>query len=91
MLHRAALSVHGAALHAFTCLCFQRRGRWNGHQLLSKQRIDHSLAPCPIKPEYGFPWWLNHQHDMSDLARLEARDERPVDSDKFTYPSGGET
>ena len=49
------------------------------------------LAPCPIKPEYGFPWWLNHQHDMSDLVRLEARDGRPVDSDKFTYPSGGET
>ena len=58
--------------HARFGLLFQRRGRWNDRQLLSEQWIDHSLTPCPIKPEYGFLWWLNHQHDMSDLACLDS-------------------
>ena len=26
------------------------------------------MTSCPINPEYGFLWWLNHQGSMSDLA-----------------------
>lgn len=54
--------------HARFGLLFERRGHWNGRQILSKEWIDHALTPCPIKPEYGFLWWLNHQRDLSDLA-----------------------
>lgn len=36
-----------------------RRGQWNGQQLLSEQWIDLSLTPTPIRPVYGYMWWLN--------------------------------
>jgi len=40
-------------------LLMLRRGVWNGQRLLPEQWIDHSVAPCPIKPDYGLLWWLN--------------------------------
>ena len=36
-----------------------RRGVWAGRQILPESYIDAMLAPCPIKPDYGFLWWLN--------------------------------
>jgi CubicO group peptidase (beta-lactamase class C family) len=36
-----------------------RRGRWKDRQLLSDQWITMATTPTPIKPVYGFMWWLN--------------------------------
>lgn len=38
---------------------FLRRGAWQGRSLLSNDWIGRALTPCPIKPEYGYLWWLN--------------------------------
>jgi CubicO group peptidase (beta-lactamase class C family) len=43
-------------------LLMLRRGEWNGKQLLPESWIDESLRPCPLKPTYGFLWWLNTDH-----------------------------
>jgi CubicO group peptidase (beta-lactamase class C family) len=40
-------------------LMMARGGAWNGQRVLSEDWIAQSLAPCPIKPDYGFLWWLN--------------------------------
>jgi CubicO group peptidase (beta-lactamase class C family) len=37
------------------------RGTHAGTRLLSAEWIDQSWAPCPVKPEYGYLWWLNDQ------------------------------
>ncbi len=36
-----------------------RRGRWSSGQLLSERWIAMATTPTPIKPVYGFMWWLN--------------------------------
>ena len=38
---------------------FLDRGVHAGRRLLSAEWVDQSWAPCPIKPEYGYLWWLN--------------------------------
>jgi CubicO group peptidase (beta-lactamase class C family) len=38
---------------------FLDRGIHAGRRLLSSKWVDESWAPCPVKPEYGFLWWLN--------------------------------
>lgn len=35
------------------------RGHATGQQLISAAWIDRSWTPCPVKPEYGYLWWLN--------------------------------
>jgi len=40
-------------------LLMLRRGRWGERRLLDERWIALSIEPCPIKPEYGFLWWLN--------------------------------
>ena len=35
------------------------RGRWNGERLVSESWMDASTTPCPVKPTYGYLWWLN--------------------------------
>ena len=45
--------------HARYGLFMLRRGNWNGKQLLSEKWIDLATAPTPIRPNYGFMWWLN--------------------------------
>ena len=42
----------------------RRRGAWNGRQILPEAYLDEMLAPCPIKPDYGFLWWLNTGGDL---------------------------
>jgi len=37
----------------------QQGGRWGNRQLLSEGWIRRSLIPCPLKPDYGYLWWLN--------------------------------
>ena len=34
-------------------------GAWNGSQLISRDWLNAMGTPCPIKPDYGYLWWLN--------------------------------
>ena len=36
-----------------------RRGNWGGRQLLSERWIELATTPTPIRPVYGYMWWLN--------------------------------
>jgi CubicO group peptidase (beta-lactamase class C family) len=36
-----------------------RRGRWGDRQLLSERWVAMATTPTPIKPVYGYMWWLN--------------------------------
>jgi CubicO group peptidase (beta-lactamase class C family) len=40
-------------------LMMARNGAWGGRQILSADWVRQSVTPCPIKPDYGFLWWLN--------------------------------
>jgi CubicO group peptidase (beta-lactamase class C family) len=40
---------------------FLNRGTWAGARLLSAKWVDQSWAPCPVKHEYGYLWWLNDE------------------------------
>ena len=40
-------------------LMMARNGAWGGRQILSADWVSQSVTPCPIKPDYGFLWWLN--------------------------------
>jgi CubicO group peptidase (beta-lactamase class C family) len=45
--------------HARFGLLFLNRGRWAGRRILSEKWVDLMTTPTPIKPVYGFMWWLN--------------------------------
>lgn len=45
--------------HALVGQLILQRGHWNGTQLLPENWVDDMLTPCPIKPTYGYLWWLN--------------------------------
>jgi CubicO group peptidase (beta-lactamase class C family) len=45
--------------HARVGLLLARDGVWGDRRLLSSSWIAACLAPCPIKPTYGFLIWLN--------------------------------
>ena len=34
-------------------------GRWDDERLVPESWIEASTTPCPIKPTYGYLWWLN--------------------------------
>jgi CubicO group peptidase (beta-lactamase class C family) len=36
-----------------------RRGNWGGKQLVSERWIELATTPTPLRPVYGFMWWLN--------------------------------
>lgn len=38
---------------------FLNQGMLGDQRLLSAEWIAQSWAPCPVKPEYGYLWWLN--------------------------------
>lgn len=40
-------------------LLMQRDGRWGERRLLSREWIRQATAPSPVKPDYGYLWWLN--------------------------------
>ncbi|HWI29476.1 MAG TPA: serine hydrolase [Stellaceae bacterium] len=40
-------------------LMMLRRGVWGGRRLLAERWVALSTEPCPVKPDYGFLWWLN--------------------------------
>lgn len=45
--------------HARFGLLMARRGRWRDRQLLSERWIAMATTPTPIRPVYGYMWWLN--------------------------------
>ncbi len=45
--------------HARFALLIQRQGRWGDRELLPASWIQALRTPCPIRPDYGFLWWLN--------------------------------
>ncbi|WP_372013790.1 serine hydrolase domain-containing protein [Pseudoxanthomonas sp. 10H] len=40
-------------------LLMERDGDWDGNRLLSREWIAAATAPSPVKPDYGYLWWLN--------------------------------
>ncbi|KAF1694091.1 serine hydrolase domain-containing protein [Pseudoxanthomonas daejeonensis] len=40
-------------------LLMERDGQWQGRRLLSSGWIAQAVAPSPVKPDYGYLWWLN--------------------------------
>lgn len=48
-----------AADHARFGLLMLRHGRWGDRQLVPREWIDEATRPSPIKPDYGYLWWLN--------------------------------
>jgi CubicO group peptidase (beta-lactamase class C family) len=36
-----------------------RRGTWNGRRIISEKWIGMATAPCELKQDYGYMWWLN--------------------------------
>lgn len=49
-------------------LLMLRRGEWNGKRVLPASWVAESLCPCPLKPTYGFLWWLNTDHGRYQSA-----------------------
>lgn len=45
--------------HARFGLLVHRGGDWAGNAILPSGWTDDLTAPCPIRPGYGFLWWLN--------------------------------
>lgn len=45
--------------HARFGLLALHRGNWNGKPLVSDRWFGLATAPTPIRPNYGFMWWLN--------------------------------
>lgn len=49
-------------------LLMERAGDWNGKRLLSAEWIRLAIAPSPVKPDYGYLWWLNSGRDAIPAA-----------------------
>jgi CubicO group peptidase (beta-lactamase class C family) len=45
--------------HARFGLLMLRRGDWGGRRVLSERWIALAEVPTPIRPNYGYLWWLN--------------------------------
>ena len=45
--------------HARLGLLIQRRGEWGGRRILSERWIALAETPEPLRPVYGYMWWLN--------------------------------
>jgi CubicO group peptidase (beta-lactamase class C family) len=59
-----------------------RRGNWNGKQLISERWIEQATTPTPLRPVYGFMWWLN-----TDGQQFAAASRRSF----FALGAGGNT
>jgi CubicO group peptidase (beta-lactamase class C family) len=45
--------------HARFGLLMLRNGEWGGRRLISADWIEQATRPSPVKPDYGYLWWLN--------------------------------
>ena len=43
-------------------------GTWRGREIMPRSYVDELTAPCPIKPDYGFLWWLNSGRELFPAA-----------------------
>lgn len=39
-------------------------GDWVGTRLINETRFLRRWAPCPIKSDYGYLWWLNYDRTV---------------------------
>lgn len=53
--------------HARMGLLFLRNGKWQDRQIVPKEWITAMRQPTPVKPDYGYMWWLN-----TDRKRIPA-------------------
>jgi CubicO group peptidase (beta-lactamase class C family) len=58
--------------HARYGLLLERRGRWKDRQLLSERWVALATTPTPIRPNYGFLWWLNTDRKLYPAAPAPA-------------------
>lgn len=68
--------------HARVGYLMLRHGRWAGRQILSDRWLEEALSPTPIRPVYGFLWWLNTDRQRYPNAPA---------SSYFALGSGGNT
>lgn len=54
--------------HARFGLLFQRRGNWQGEQLLPPDWMDTITEPTPVQRNYGLMWWLNTDRESVPSA-----------------------
>ena len=43
-------------------------GTWRGREIVPQGYLDALASPCPIKPDYGFLWWLNTGRELFPAA-----------------------
>jgi CubicO group peptidase (beta-lactamase class C family) len=53
--------------HARMGLLFLRNGKWQDRQIVPTEWISAMRQPTPVKPDYGYMWWLN-----TDRKRIPA-------------------
>lgn len=58
--------------HARFGLLLLRRGHWKERQLLSERWIALATTPTPVRPNYGFLWWLNPDRKLYPSASARA-------------------
>jgi CubicO group peptidase (beta-lactamase class C family) len=58
--------------HARFGLLLLRRGHWRDRQLLSERWVTLATSPTPIRPNYGFLWWLNSERRQYPSASARA-------------------
>lgn len=64
--------------HARFGLLISRNGQWGDRRLLSERWISMSRTPTPLRPVYGFLWWLN-----------TGRQQFPTASERSFFALGG--
>ena len=58
--------------HARFGLFALHRGNWAGKQIVSDHWFDLATAPTPIRPNYGFMWWLNTDRKQYPAASAKS-------------------
>jgi len=48
--------------HARMGLLVHNEGQWDGKQIMAAGWTRELRQPCPIRPGYGYLWWLNTDH-----------------------------
>jgi len=58
--------------HARMGLLFLRNGNWQGRQIVPVDWIRAMRQPTPVKPDYGYMWWLNTDREQIPAAPATA-------------------
>ena len=58
--------------HARFGLLALRSGRWGDRQLVPAEWFSMALTPTPLKPDYGYMWWLNTDRQLFPAAPASA-------------------